>query len=1137
MSRIFLALLLVLCSFSRIGATDANAYATSSALSSGFWVQIKVTENAVYKITYEDLKNYGFSNPANVKLYGYGGWILSEKFSDTSLYIDDLPEVSVYVNKGSDGVFGAGDYILFYGRGAVKWAYSTTNGGVFEHENNPYSTYGSYFLKEDAAGFKEMTTQPSAGTGSVTLSVFDDYAVHELEKVTISNTGRELFGEGFVGSSSTQNFSFSTAGITADEGKIKLSFAAAPKTTTPVTLAVGGQTVVSLSIPVLSGSYRKAYLRESWGNWTGEKSEQTTATVTCNTSQVTLAYLNYITLNFKRTLKFYSSGYTFFRNRESISQSVNYSISNATTDCQVWDITENYDVKRITGNISGSTFSFSTVSDKSLHEYAMVNPANSFPKPELVGKVENQNLHALPQTDMIIISPAPYLSYAEQLAERHREESLTVTVVDDAKIFNEFSSGTPDATAYRRFVKMFYDRAVSDSEKPRYLLLFGDGVCDNRHLTNEMSRLKAQNYLLTYQVKESLEEINSYGTDDYFGFLADSDGTNIKVDKLAVGIGRLPVSSTTQAADAVNKILKYMANDLPGNWKSKIIFTADNDDNTPSPKDFVHATQADQLAQYLDATYPEYMLHKYFMDVYVPTNNNGTTSYPSAKAEFLKTLSDGCLLLNYTGHGSTTAWSSEDMLNISDVRQMTYEHLPLWITATCDYGWFDGITTSAGEEAFLNANGGAIALFTTTRVVYSQNNFNIHDKIIRNLFKKDSSGNRPRLGDVLKQSKIELGSDANKLNYILLGDPALTLNYPEYKIEIESVNGNSLQANDTLFFRALDNIAIKGFVTDDTGAKIPDFAGDLKTIVYDSKQTIESYYATASGTRFSYNSYPNQVFIGSTKVTGGEFEFDFTVPQDIFYSKDNGKMIFYASDNNKHDAFGSFLDYCLYGTNEDAVNDGIGPEIKSMYINSESFRNGDNVNSTPFFFASVYDDYGINFSGSGTGHNPVAIIDGKVYYLNDYFSTENNRDGTVEFPVPELAAGKHNLLFRVYDIMNNYSEDSLQFTVVKGFKPEVSEITAYPNPAIAQTVLAFTYNLPETVIDITINIYSISGQLVKTFRKTDSAGPGKAIEFPWDLCNDNGVRLPAGVYVFRSNIKTGDSAETGKAKKLIILKQ
>jgi len=367
MSRICLALLLVLCSFNRIGATDANAYATSSALSSGFWVQIKVTENAVYKITYEDLKNYGFSNPANVKLYGYGSWILSEKFSDTSLYIDDLPEVSVYVNKGSDGVFGAGDYILFYGRGAVKWAYSTANGGVFEHENNPYSTYGSYFLKEDAAGFKEMTTQPSAGTGSVTLSVFDDYAVHELEKVTISNTGRELFGEGFVGSSSTQNFSFSTAGITADEGKIKLSFAAAPKTTTPVTLAVGGQTVVSLSIPVLSGSYRKAYLRESWGNWTGEKSEQTTATVTCNTSQVTLAYLNYITLNFKRILKFYSSGYTFFRNRESISQSVNYSISNATTDCQVWDITENYDVKRITGNSSGSTFSFSTVSDKSLH--------------------------------------------------------------------------------------------------------------------------------------------------------------------------------------------------------------------------------------------------------------------------------------------------------------------------------------------------------------------------------------------------------------------------------------------------------------------------------------------------------------------------------------------------------------------------------------------------------------------------------------------------------------------------------------------------------------------------------------------------------------------------------------------------
>jgi hypothetical protein len=1116
-------------------ATDSNAYISSSVLSSGKWAQIKVTENAVYKLTYEDIKKMGFNYPEKVKLYGYGGWILSENF--TAKYIDDLPEVSVYVHKGSDGVFGAGDFILFYGRGAVKWSYSSLNGGVYEHENNPYSTFGSYFLKEDDAGPKEMTLLPSSGSGGISLSVFDDYAVHELDKVTISNTGRELFGEAFAGSVSSQQFPFSLPGITADDAKVKLSFASAPLSPHTVALAIGADTIVSLLVSGTLDSYQKALLREGWGVWSGVKSEQTTAKITCPASMASLAYLNYIILNYKRTLQFYNSGYTLFRNREGISNSVNYSIDKATAECQVWDVTGNFDVKRAATSLNGATLSFSAIPDNTLHEYAMINPAGDFPAPEFVGTVENQNLHSLPQTDMVIIATAPYLTYAEQIASRHREDALRVEVVEDAKIFNEFSSGTPDATAYRRFMKMFYDRATSDSEKPRYLLLFGDGVCDNRHLTADMARLNAQNYLLTYQTKESLDERTSFGTDDYFGFLDDSEGVSLKSDKLDVGIGRLPVSTAAQAADAVTKLLKYMANDKPGNWKSKIIFTADNDDYTPSPKNFQHATQSDKLAQYMDSNHPEYMLYKYFMDVYKPVNTNGNTSYPAAKQAFLKTLSEGCLLLNYTGHGSTTAWSSEDMLDISDIRKMNFEHLPLWITATCDFGWFDGIKASAGEEAFLNVNGGAIALYTTSRVVYSQPNFNIHDKLIRYLFTKDASGNYPRLGDVIRQSKVDLGSDENKLNYVLIGDPALRLNYPQWRIRVEQVNGNPVQASDVIPFRALDNIEIRGIVTDDGGNRINNFSGDLKTVVYDSKQTTESTFATSSGFRFSCTSYPSQIYVGSAKVNDGEFDFNFTVPKDISYTKDNGKMIFYASDENKNDAFGSFLGYSLYGTNENAEDNGASPTIREMYINTESFRNGDRVNSTPFFYASVADEYGINFSGSGTGHSPEIIIDGAVHQLNDYFFTQNNLEGTVEFSIPELARGEHKLLFRIWNILNNYSEDSLSFTVVKDFQPEVFDLKAYPNPAKTETLIAFSCNMPETVIDITVNIFSIDGRLIKTFYSKNSAVHGKPVEFPWDLRSDSGIKVQAGVYVYRAIIRTSENIETGKAKKIIVLKQ
>jgi hypothetical protein len=1115
-------------------ANDGSRYAMSSILSSGKWVQIKVTENAVYKLTYEDLKKFGFDNPAQVKVYGYGGWLLNEDFSQP--YTDDIPEVSVYVNKGADGIFSAGDFFLFYGRGTVKWTYNSSR-GIYEHQNNYFSTYGSYFLKEDAAGPKEMLVKPSENTASITLTVFDDYLVYEKDNTTISYTGRELFGESFLGSSGSKQFSFSIPGITSDAGNVKLSFASKPSAADIVALALGNDTIVKLNFVTFSNTSKKANMLESWNSWNGEKSENTTFTVSCHPSRHSRANLNHITLNMKRLLQFYNTGYTFFRNRESIYKPVTYNVDKASANSQIWDITGNYKVNRQDANLNGTTLSFSTNQDNILHEYVMVDITQQFPTPQLVGEIANQDLHALPQTDMIILAPTMYLPYAETLAERHRAESLNVTVVDDKLVFNEFSSGTPDGTAYRRFVKMFYDRAIVASEKPRYLLLFGDGIFDNRHLTSECAKLNPQNFLLTYQMKESLDESYSYGTDDYFGFLDDSEGLSVVSAGIDLGIGRLPVSSTLQASNAVNKILNYMNNSQAGNWKSKIIFTADNTDSN-NPNDFcTHAKQADALAQYIDANHPEYMQYKYFMDAYKAVNTSGNTTYPEAKKGFLNTLKEGCFLLNYTGHGSTKAWSSEDMINITDIRQMDFANLPLWITATCDFGWYDGVQTSAGEEAFLNKNSGAIALYTTSRVVYQLNNFQINQKLIKYLFEKDASGAHLRLGDVLRQSKLDLKSDGNKLNYVLLGDPALRLNYPEWKVEIETVNGEPVDS-EIKNFRALDNIAVRGIITDESGIKSSNFSGNLEALVFDSKKITESTVMDATGDRFTYSSYPNQVFLGSTAVTNGEFEFSFTVPKDISYTKDNGKMIFYAADKQNtllRDASGYFERYSFYGTNEDVENDGIGPEIKAMYLNTESFTDGDAVNPTPFFFASVFDEDGVNFSGSGIGHDIKIFIDNKwEYNLNQIYDIQT---GIVGFSIPELPDGEHRLRFRVWDIMNNYSEDSLTFRVVKGYKPEIIDLTAYGNPALIDTRFVFKSNLPETALEVIVNVYDLSGQTLWTVFKKASAGMDKNLSFEWDLTDTRGFRVNPGVYIYRAMVKTAGSTEVSRAKKIIVLKQ
>ena len=1124
---------------------DGSRYRENSVLATGKWIQLKVKENGIYQLTYDDIKKQGISDPSKVKIYGYGGWILPEDF--TQPYVDDLPEVAVYINKGSDGVFNSGDYLLFYGRGTTQWNYNSAR-GAYEHENNPYATYGSYFMTESETGTKEMETVrfPAAASGTVRLTVFDDYHLHEKDTIAILNSGRELFGENFVKNSGNQSFTFSIPGITSDPGKARLSFAAAPTATTPVKLSIDGQEILSASVYAPSEYYWKASLADSWGNWNGAKTEKVTATVIYNSAGQTVAYLNFIALNMKRSLQFYPVTYTFFRSRENLSNPVTYSIGNPAASSQIWEVTQNSDTRLIETELNDSRLQFTApASGNRLREFVMVDLSKSFPKPEFAGTIQNQNLHALPPTDMVILTPSVYVKQAERLAEAHRQSSdLRVTIVIDSLIFNEFSSGAPDATAYRRFMKMFYDRAASNSDKPRYLLLFGDGLFDNRHLTKESANINPKYYLLTYQVKESVNESYSYGTDDYFGFLDDNEGRNLPSDSLDIGIGRFPVSSVTQAEDAVNKVITYMDNKRFGNWKTKLIFAADNTD-TYEPGGFAdHAKQAEQLATYMDQNYPEYIQYKYYIDAYRLVSVNGKYVASETNKDMLNQLKDGCFLLNYTGHGSTTAWSGEGLLNIADVRQMNFENLPLWITATCDFGWFDGFTTSGGETAFLNKKSGAIALFTTSRVVSSQSNFDLNNLFIRYLFKKEN-GKYLRLGDIFRLSKCERSgnrSDSNKLNFVLLGDPALVLNYPEWNVRLDSINGKPVSGSETITLKALDKVTISGVVTDEAGNKADNFTGTMNASVFDSKQTLESVSMNSAGGRFSYTDYPGMVFSGNTDVKSGAFTISFNVPLDISYTNANGKIGMYAYDpTTGKDASGSFLRYSLSDTNDGWDSIGDAPVIATMFLNTESFKDGDSVNETPFFYAKVMDANGINLAGSGMGHDIFLSVDNNPVWtyspLNSYYQAIDLTQGTVGFSIPELPEGKHTLFFRVWNILNKSTIDSLHFTVVKGYKPTIFELKAYENPARTHTFFSLLHNLPETQVDMEIGVYDLTGQVVWTHSEKGSSGFLQQYPIRWDLNNNGGKKVQPGIYIYRATIRTANSKETTQAKKIIVLGQ
>jgi len=973
MKRILCVLLFVFGLLTSAWA-DSSRYASESVLNSGKWVKIQVAEDGIYKLTAADLKKMGFSNLDKVAVYGYGGWPLDEDFSTT--YIDDVPEVAVW--RGAD-------YLLFYGKGPRKWEYSSSDKS-FIHTNNPYSNYGYYFVTEKETTGRTMEKAASAAGATLQVTTFDDYVLHEEELVSVNSSGRELYGESFT-STLSRDFTISVPGITNDEGKATLSFISRGNGT--ITMNVDGNALISGSVSVPSDEYEVARELYRERAWMADKGETVKVNIGYSTTGHKNVHLNYFRLQMKRQLKVYDN-YTFFRSLSARGNASRFVIQGADASTLVFDVTDGVNPQQMETSLNGTELSFSIPASASLREFVVVKPSQ-IKAPVTVGEVANQNLHALPQQDMIIIAQPNFTTQAERLAEAHRtKDNLTVRVVTPESIYNEFSSGTPDATAYRRFMKMFYDRKTSEADAPKYLLLFGDGSFDNRKLTSAWKSVDMSNMLLTYQTENSLSS-QSYVIDDYFGFLDDADNKkSLQNKKLCLGIGRFPIRTVEQATQMVDKVISYMENKNTGSWKNNLCFMADDGSNTDG---FMteHMEFADQLAGYVESEHPEFLVNKLYYDAYKKDMTAGT--YPDVRSGLQKLLKDGLLLFNYTGHGGTTALSDEKVLTQTDINQFTYTHLPVWVTATCDFTRFDDLNTSAGEDVFLNKSSGGIALFTTVRVAYSRPNFPINDNVIRNLFERNN-GRRRTLGEVMQATKNTLSS-VYKLGFCLIGDPAVKMAYPEFGMKVTTVNGQSVDGN-SISFKALEKITVEGEVLDVSGQLVTDFTGIVNPTVKDSKVTVTCLKNSNKddSPAFTFTDYPNTIFIGNDSVRNGKFSFTFTVPKDISYSNLQGKMNLYAVDTESgNEAQGNFDNFIVGGTSDTAETDTIGPEIRALYLNDTTFVDGGQVNTTPYFVAELWDKSGVNITGSSVGHDMMLVIDESTvlsYNLNSYCTWKNH---------------------------------------------------------------------------------------------------------------------------------------------------
>lgn len=1106
-------------------AFDIASYSSSSVLSQGKWVKVSVSETGVYKITQSDISRWGFSKIDDIRIFGYGGKPISDVLSKSN-YIDDLPQVPV---------LRSGNTIYFYAQSVDSHAYYNGTQVAWRQIQHPYATEAFYFITEDSS--KEDITWQEATTIDAADSAdsFVDFAFHERELYSPGQTGRRLYGEDFKYSTS-QTFKFSLTDI-VDNSDVSVLTAFGAKvvgSSSSISMQYNGQALETSASDLISAISSLSYDHMIYISSAKRfKLSDKDLSWTINYKYSGTLYdarLDYITVNYTRSLKL-NSGKLAFR----FNSPKRMSISGASAETVILDVTNHIPVQ-IKGNLSADIIEF-LPTEYGVREYYAFNPSTSLPSPTFKGSITNQNLHSEETPDMLIISPSEFLSQAQRIASLHTAiDDMHVLVTTPEKIYNEFSSGTADINAFRKICKMFYDRSTSDgSGKFKYLLLFGRGHYDNRQLAANSKSYVKYPILPVWESETSENESSSFNTDDILGFLEDNSGANLPTDKLSIGIGRMPVKSVTEARNMVDKLYRYVNESRHGSWKNNVLMIADDED------DAIHMKQSENIIATMKANGGEnYVYNHVYTDAFQAISNGRGRSYPDARDKMFRQFSNGNLWVNYVGHANPVSWTHDGLLSMTDIENnFFYNNLPLLYTATCEFTRWDADEVSGGELLFLNTRGGAISLISTSRVAYISDNGVLNNYIAKYVFARDENGNHLRLGDIIKNGKNSYsGSNENKLRYMLIGDPAMRLKYPESNVVLETIDGSTVSSENMPEIKARSTAKITGRITDINGNVLEDFNGSLRTTLYDAESSVTTYGHGDNGTEYLYYDRNTILYIGQDSIKNGRFDISIKMPTEISNNYSPAMLNFYAVDDKDNEANGMSENLYVYGCDDNVSEDTDGPNIKYCYLNNDNFKNGDNVNESPMLIAAFDDASGINISNVGIGHQMSVTIDGTKQFtdVSQYYTPDagNSSGGTIAYPLSGLSEGSHTLKFKVWDNLNNSSDTTITFNVIEGLAPEMYDVYTTSSPASVEANFYIKHNRPDAMITVRLSVYNLMGREIWSVTQTGKSDMFTSFPITWNLCDYASRRVNRGIYIYKASISTDGIQETTKSKKIAV---
>lgn len=1021
-----------------IGINAQSRYAEHSKLSTGKWVKIRVADEGVYQLTSANLKGMGFSDPSKVCLYGYNLPFLPEaKIENLD---DDLTEIPLY--RKSDGT------ALFYSCGTTQWTRKNEN-SAYTHRNNPYSKYIYYFLTETTGTPTAFSKSEAPTATGKTQTTYFAHVLHEEDAFSFMNSGRTFFEAYDYANNPQKTYQLDFGNATCGDVTFDVRFGTTGTSASTLSVSIGDNTLGTLSLIAQTNLTEAAVNSQSFKLYDQTASSFSVKLKHTRNSGAS-GHLDYIRATSEAQLSISGKDYLAFR--PNTDGTTTFELKGATAATAIWEVTSPSTTHELTGTLTGTTYKATASEAKFTNQYVAVNTAASFPTPQTVGNVIHQDLHALNNINLVIIVPSngKLTEQAQRLAAAHTKiDGIQCAVVEADQIYNEFSSGTPDATAYRRLMKMFYDKQyttspLSGTQKGGLnLLLFGNSMWDNRLVTNGLTSKSQDDFLLVYESDNSWSHTDSYVMEEYFTLLADSKGISPLKEVPDCGVGRLPVSNEADARYVVDKLINYMTNTYAGAWKNTICMMGDDD------KTNIHMEDAENVLTNTQNKFPNYHYRRIYWDSYTMQQSATGNSYPDVYADINKIMEEGALIMDYTGHAAAYTLSHELVLKTSDFQNWNSPRVPVWFTAACDVTPFDMNIENIGTEAIINKQGATIAFIGTTRTVYSSPNRTINRNFMAHVLGTKNNGEHYTIGEALAQAKADIiiskqGSymskidSINKAHYVLLGDPALRLITPTHQVKIDKFNGKNIDVANPPTISAGETVTIQGHIVTPKGEDANTFVGTVSAIVYDSEEHIVCKLNSGVDIKaFEYDDRTRILYAGTDSVKAGTFQFTFPVPLDINYSDLSGLINLYAINTSKDiEANGIFDDFLIGGTSTKENTDTEGPTIAA-------FSNGRNVSDisytseTPTLYLELSDESGINTTGNGLGHDIVAIIDNNestTYTLNNYYTQAvgDYKSGTVTYTLPTLSAGKHSLVIRAFDTLNNMGEQAYTFEVVTG---------------------------------------------------------------------------------------------------------